>query len=298
MAISPVYALRETGQNLWRNFLLSLATIITIGVSLWLFGGFFLFNYAVDNATQRWEGGIEFVVWMNPEATAEQNANILDAINTSPEIRDFTFVDQDEAYEEFKDIFADTPELVEVVTPEVMPPSYRVVPVDPDADVVEELANQFQGRPGVKTVVSANDTIRDIQDLADDVGRVFLFGSIILLAAATLLILTNIVSAIRNRGREIEIMKVVGATNWFIRIPFMLEGIVQALIGAVLAWGGLFLIDRQVIQQFSQPDSLELMAGFRVESNEFIFTSGMVLGIAILVSVIGSSIAVTRYLDA
>ena len=298
MAISPIYALRETGQNLWRNFLLSLATVITIGVSLWLFGGFFLFNYAVDNATQRWEGGIEFVVWMNPEATAEQNDNILDAITTSPEIRDFTFVDQAAAYEEFKDIFADTPELVEVVTPEVMPPSYRVVPVDPDADVVEELASQFEGRPGVKTVVSANDTIRDIQDLADDVGRVFLFGSIILLAAATLLILTNIVSAIRNRGQEIEIMKVVGATNWFIRIPFMLEGIVQALIGAVLAWGGLFLIDRQVIQQFSQPDSLELMAGFRVESDEFIFTSGMVLGIAILVSVIGSSIAVTRYLDA
>ena len=298
MAISPVYALRETGQNLWRNFMLSMATIITIGVSLWLFGGFFLFNYAVDNATQRWEGGIEFVVWMNPDATSEQNANILDAITTSPEIRDFTFVDQAAAYEEFKDIFADTPELVEVVTPEVMPPSYRVVPVDPDADVVEELASQFEGRPGVKTVVSANDTIRDIQDLADDVGRVFLFGSIILLAAATLLILTNIVSAIRNRGQEIEIMKVVGATNWFIRIPFMLEGIVQALIGAVLAWGGLFLIDRQVIQQFSQPDSLELMAGFRVESDEFIFTSGMVLGIAILVSVIGSSIAVTRYLDA
>ena len=116
--------------------------------------------------------------------------------------------------------------------------------------------------------------------------------------AATLLILTNIVSAIRNRGREIEIMKVVGATNWFIRIPFMLEGILQALIGAALAFGGLFVIERQVIQQFSQPDSLELMAGFRVESDEFLFTSLLVLGIAVLVSVIGSSIAVTRYLDA
>lgn len=298
MAISPIYALKETGQNLWRNFMLSLATIITIGVSLWLFGGFYLFQYAVDNATQRWEGGIEFVVWMNPEATGEQNANILDAITTSPEIADYTFVDQEAAFEEFKDIFADTPELVEVVTPEVMPPSYRIVPVDPDADVVEELAAQFEGRPGVKTVVSANDTIRDIQDLADDVGIVFFIGSMVLLAAATLLILTNIVSAIRNRGREIEIMKVVGATNWFIRIPFMLEGILQALIGAALAFGGLFVIERQVIQQFSQPDSLELMAGFRVESDEFLFTSLLVLGIAVLVSVIGSSIAVTRYLDA
>ncbi len=297
MAISPVYAIRETGQNLWRNFLLSLATIITIGVSLWLFGAFFLFNYAVDNATQRWEGGIEFVVWMNPEATPEQNDNILDAISTSPEIRSHEYVDQAAAYEEFKDIFADTPELVEVVTADVMPPSYRVVPVDPDADVVEELANQFVGRPGVKTVVSANDTIRDIQTLADDIGVRVLVGSLILLGAATLLILTNIVSAIRNRGREIEIMKVVGATNWFIRIPFMLEGIVQAVIGAVGAAGGLWIIDRQ-IAELSQPDGLELMAGFKVSDSEFLSTNLLVLGIAIVVSVISSAIAVTRYLDA
>jgi len=297
MAISPYYALRETAQNLWRNLLLSLATIITIGVSLWLFGGFFLFNYAVDNATARWEGGIEFVVWMDPEASPEQDGAILEAISTSPDIRDHTYVDQNEAYEEFKEIFADTPELVEVVSPDVMPPSYRIVPVDPDADVVEELASQFEGRPGVKTVVSANDTIRAIQKQADEISIVFFIGSIILLGAATLLILTNIVSAIRNRGREIEIMKVVGATNWFIRIPFMLEGIVQAVIGAVLAWGGLYVIDRQVISGLSDPDSLELMAGFEVSDSEFLSTSLLVLGIAIAVSVIGSSVAVTRYLD-
>ena len=301
MAISPIYALRETGQNLWRNLMLSLATIITIGVSLWLFGGFFLFNYAVDNATARWEGGIEFVVWMDPDATAEQDAAILDAISTSPEIRDHTYVDQNAAYEEFKEIFSDTPELVEVVSPEIMPPSYRVVPVDPDADVVEELASQFDGRPGVKTVVSANDTIRAIQDVADRVTITFFIGSIVLLAAATLLILTNIVSAIRNRGREIEIMKVVGATNWFIRIPFMLEGIVQAVIGAIGAWGGLWIVNTYVISSLSSPSDdearLELMAGFDVSDSEFFSTSLLVLGISIVVSVIGSSVAVTRYLD-
>ena len=247
MAISPLYALRETGTNLWRNILLTTATIITIGVSLLMFGAFFLFDYAVANATQRWEGGIEFVVWMNPEATPEQNDTVLEAITGSAEIRDYEYVDQDAAYDEFKEIFADTPELIEVVTPEVMPPSYRVVPVDPDADVVEELARQFQGRPGVKTVVSANDTIRGIQDLADRAGLFLFIGSFILLAAATLLILTNIVSAIRNRGREIEIMKVVGATNWFIRIPFMLEGLAQAVIGALLSWAGLWAFERYVI---------------------------------------------------
>lgn len=298
MAISPLYALRETGTNLWRNILLTTATIITIGVSLLMFGAFFLFDYAVANATQRWEGGIEFVVWMNPEATSEQNDTVLEAITGSAEIRDYEYVDQDAAYDEFKEIFADTPELIEVVTPEVMPPSYRVVPVDPDADVVEELARQFQGRPGVKTVVSANDTIRGIQDLADRAGLFLFIGSFILLAAATLLILTNIVSAIRNRGREIEIMKVVGATNWFIRIPFMLEGLAQAVIGALLSWAGLWAFERYVIEEFSDPDGLELLAGFQVSENEFFTTSILVLAIAVAVSVVGSLIAVTRYLDA
>ena len=298
MSLNPVYVLRETGQNLWRNVLSSAAAVITIGVSLWLFGGFFLFNYAVDNATARWEGGIEFVVWMQPEASLEQDDNIRTSIETSPSIRSWTYVNQEETLEEFREIFADTPELIDVVSADILPPSYRVVPVDPSPDVVAELASQFVDRPGVQEVVSADKTIRDIQNLADRVTRVFLVGSVILLTAATLLILTNVVSAIRSRGAEIEIMKVVGATNWFIRIPFMLEGLVQAVLGAMGAWIGLRILDDTVIRGLSQPDSLQLMQGFQVDRSEFYSTSFLVLVIAVVVSGIGSAVAVTRYLDA
>lgn len=296
MAISPIYALCETGQNLWRNFMLSFATIITIGVSLWLFGGFFLVNYAVDNATARWEGGIEFVIWMNPDASAEQDANIRNSLE-SPAISSFAYVDQDATYAEFVELFADTPEMYEVVTPEILPPSYRVIPTNPDADVVQELALQFADRPGVRDVVSADETIRQIQNQADEISRVFLIVSIILLIAATLLILTNVVSAIRSRGSEIEIMKVVGATNWFIRIPFMLEGLAQAMIGALGAWVGLFFLNNNVIAGLGDGDALELMRGFRVSDSEFYSTSVLMLGIAVIVSGIGSMVAVTRYLD-
>ena len=299
MAISPIYALRETGQNLWRNVMLTLATVITIGVSLWLFGSFFLLDYAVDNATARWEGGIEFVVWIDPEASPEQDNTIRTTIDESPAIKDWTYVDQEAAYEEFKEIFADTPELIEVVSADVMPPSYRVVPEDPDADVVRELAGQFEGQPGVREVVSADKTIRAIQRQADRISLVGLWGSIVLLLASTLLILTNVVSAIRSRGAEIEIMKVVGATNWFIRVPFMLEGLVQAVFGALGAWVGLWIVDDYVIDGLSEPeDSLDLMQGFRVDESEFLSTSLLVLGIAVVVSTIGSMVAVTRYLDA
>jgi len=296
MAISPFYALRETGQNLVRNFMLSFATIITIGVSLWLFGGFFLFNYAVDNATARWEGGIEFVVWMNPDASPEQDTNIRNSLD-NPGIANWTYIDQDETFEEFKELFADTPEMIEVVTADVLPPSYRVVPSDPDADVVQELVRQFDGRPGVRDVVSADETIRSIQKQADEVSQVFLIGSVFLLLAATLLILTNVVSAIRSRGAEIEIMKVVGATNWFIRIPFMLEGLLQAVLGALGAWVGLYFLNANVIEGLGDRDALELMQGFRVSDSEYLSTNLLVLGIAVVVSGIGSMVAVTRYLD-
>ena len=93
-------------------------------------------------------------------------------------------------------------------------------------------------------------------------------------------------------------MKVVGATNWFIRIPFMIEGLSQAVMGALGAWGGLWALDRWVIRGFNDTNSLALLDGFQVTSSEFMQTSVMVLGIAVLVSVIGSAVAVTRYLDA
>ncbi len=298
MAIKVSYALREATQNLWRNVFLTVATVITVGVSLFLFGGFVLFQLGVDNATQRWEGGIEFVVWMQPDATPEQDLAIRTAIDESPEIRDWTYVDQEAAYEEFKEIFADSPELIDVVTPDKLPPSYRIVPVDPDADVVEELGRQFEGRPGVRDVVFAGDTIKEIQRQADRIGLIFFVGSLLLLGAATLLILTTLVIAINSRRQEIEIMKVVGATNWFIRIPFMLEGLVQGLAGAVGAVIATYFLNAYVIEGFSETSSLQLLDGFRVTSSELFRTNLLLIGIAVGVAVIGSAVAVTRYLDA
>ena len=82
--LSYRYTLRETGQNLWRNILLAVATVITVGVSLAMFGGFALFQAAVDSATKRWEDGIEFVVWMKVDAQNEEDQAIRAILNSSP----------------------------------------------------------------------------------------------------------------------------------------------------------------------------------------------------------------------
>ena len=291
------YVLRETGQNLWRNILLAVATVVTVGVSLAMFGGFMLFQVAVDSATARWQDGVEFIVWMNTDAGTDEDSSVRNQLDESPGVERWEYVDRQQSYEEFREFFEDTPEVLEIFTAEGVPPYYRVVPNDPDPDVVEELGSQFKGKPGVRTVTFAGDVIRDVQNLSNRAGRVLFIGSIVLLGASTLLILNTLAVAIGNRRPEIEIMRLVGATKWFIRVPFMLEGLVQGLLGAIVAMISNSLLRNYVIDQFSDADGLQLLAGFKVDDAAMLQVNLLVVAIAVGVAVIGSNLAVAMHLN-
>ena len=291
------YVLRETGQNLWRNILLAVATVVTVGVSLAMFGGFMLFQVAVDSATARWQDGVEFIVWMNTDAGTDEDSSVRNQLDESPGVERWEYVDREQSYEEFQEFFEDTPEVLDIFTAEGVPPYFRVVPTDPDPDVVEELGSQFKGKPGVRTVTFAGDVIRDVQNLSNRAGRVLFIGSIILLGASTLLILNTLAVAISNRRAEIEIMRLVGATKWFIRVPFMLEGLVQGLLGALVAITSNALLRNYVIDQFSDADGLQLLAGFKVDDTAMLQVNLLVVAIAVGVAVIGSNLAVAMHLN-
>ena len=139
--------------------------------------------------------------------------------------------------------------------------------------------------------------IRDVQNLSNRAGRVLFIGSIVLLGASTLLILNTLAVAISNRRTEIEIMRLVGATKWFIRVPFMLEGLVQGLLGALVAITSNALLRNYVIDQFSDADGLQLLAGFKVDDSAMLQVNLLVVAIAVGVAVIGSNLAVAMHLD-
>ena len=290
------YALRETGQNLWRNILLAVATVITVGVSLSMFGGFMLFQVAADSATARWQDGVEFIIWMNTDPGQPEDASVRNQLDESPGVLRWEYVDREQSYQEFRQFFEDTPEVLDIMTAEGVPPYYRVVPVDPNPDVVEELGSQFKGRPGVRTVTFAGDVIRDVQNLSDRAGRVLFIGSLVLLGASTLLILNTLAVAIGNRRTEIEIMRLVGATKWFIRIPFMFEGLVQGLLGAAVAMTSNALLRNYVIDQFSDADGLQLLAGFNVDDAAMLKVNLLVVVIAVGVAGVGANLAVAMHL--
>lgn len=153
MSVKFDYLLRETTSNLGRNITITLASILTVAVSLALVGASLMLRSGVENATRRWQGGIEFVIFLRADATQQQIDSIAGGLEQSPEVERVVFVNKQEAYKEFTTLFADSPELIESITVEDIPPSFRVEPVNKDVDAVESLGSTFAGRSGVDQVV-------------------------------------------------------------------------------------------------------------------------------------------------
>ena len=291
------YLFRDTGNNIWRNTTLFLATFIAVWVSLTMFGSAIILRQGVGDATGRWSEDVQFTVFMNAEATADQLAEIERSIEANPEIELVSFVDQQESYDLLVEQFGeDSFDLLSVMTPADMPPSYRVRPLTNDADVVSAIAGSFRSKPGVRSVADAPELLRSIERNSQRISTFLLIASVVVLVAAIMLIVNTIRTAIFARRDDIEIMKLVGASNWYIRTPFVIEGTIQGLIGAVLAIPMLFLLNN-LLKDFVSDESLALLQGLPVE-NSFIWNTSiwvMLLGAGI--GAIGSLIVVGRYVD-
>ncbi len=297
MAIKLDYVARETATNLFRNVTLTLASVLTVVVSLTLFGSALLLRQGVENANDRFKGGIEFIVYLQPTVTEDQKASIEKDLGDNPDVKSATFVNQDETFEEFKRLFSNSPQLVETVTPDILPPSFRVAPRIQDPEVVKALGDQFESKPGVYEVVFAFEVVQRIQETFNKIGVRFLAAAVLLLVAALMLILNTIRVAMFARRREIEVMKLVGATNWFIRVPFIVEGIIQTLLGAAVAVGIMTFLIRPFIDELSEDRVLPIFQGFVITDANLVTTNVLVIGVAVLIGAIGSAVAVSRFLD-
>jgi cell division transport system permease protein len=297
MALRLDYFAQETVANLRRNFSLTIASLLTVAVSLALVGAALLLRQGVDNATTRWQGGIEFIVFLQPDVTPDQADAVGRELKANPDVKDVKFVDKQQAYEEFKLLFRNSPELVDTVTPDILPASWRVVPSNTDPNVIEAIGRQFEKKAGVMSVVFAKDTVESVMKVTRLMQIGILGAAVVLLIAACLLIVNTIRTAMLSRRREIEVMKLVGASNWFIRVPFMLEGLVQGLLGAALACVAVRVLNSLVESRVTEGQSLAILQNFSVSASEVNGTLLLLLLVGGLVGAIGSGVAVSSYLD-
>ncbi|MGH9274220.1 MAG: permease-like cell division protein FtsX [Acidimicrobiales bacterium] len=292
MAIKVDYVTKETGNNLRRNFLMTVAAVLTVAVSLSLVGGALLVRQGVSRASIQWKGDIDLSIYMKIDASQTEHEAIERQLADMAEVKRVVFVDQDQAFAEFRKMFANTPEFIESITAEDLPPSYRVVPHDPE--LTEVIGNRFVNVPGVQEVVYAKDTIDALLAFTRALQIAFVTIAGVLLLSASLLILNSIQMAIFARRREVAVMKLVGATNWFIRVPFMLEGLIQGVIGAGFAFLVIFM-GRNLIAQAVERNAL--FEQLLVSPGEAFGTGMFVLFVGAIVGAIGSFIAVSRFLD-
>ena len=297
MALRLDYFAQETVANLRRNFSLTIASLLTVAVSLALVGAALLLRQGVDNATTRWQGGIEFIVFLQPDVTPDQADAVGRELQANPDVKDVKFVDKQQAYEEFKLLFRNSPELVDTVTPDILPASWRVVPSNTDPNVIEAIGRQFEKKAGVMSVVFAKDTVESVMKVTRLMQIGILGAAIVLLIAAGLLIINTIRTAMLSRRREIEVMKLVGASNWFIRVPFIFEGLIQGLLGAALACVAVRVLNSLVESRVTEGQSLAILQNFSVSSSEVWGTIFLLLFVGAVVGAVGSGVAVSSYLD-
>ncbi len=292
MAVSFQYVARETGNNLWRNKLMTVGAVLCVWVSLAIVGGALVLRQGVSNATIQWRSGVDMSVYMRTDATPQQTQAIDAQLRQRTDIKRFSFCDQRCAYAEFNKMFANTQEFLDTMHQVDLPPSFRVVPVHPE--LISNVGDQLKDQPGVKTVEYAKDAIQGLLKVTRYAQYFFLGLAGILLGLAVLLIVNTIRMAIFSRRREVAVMKLVGATNWFIRIPFMLEGLVQGLLGGALAFAVMYA-GRDLL--FHVLATNELFKGLVASTGQVVYSGVIILAVGGLVGALGSAAAVSRFLD-
>ena len=294
------YAFREMWASFRRNLTLTVAAILTSAIALLLVGTTFLIQRAFDNLLVQWRGDVEMIVFVRSDATPEQISLIDQTIKAAPTIIDvekLQYLDKTQSYEEAKRIFVGDPVTLSLLTPDNIPSQFKVVPITQDPELVRSLSEQYRSLPGVQDVALAEDEFQVISTLSRFVRTVTLVMSLVLLFVAVGLIWNTIRTAMFARRREIEVMKLVGATNWFIRVPFMLEGLLHGLLGGIASCGGLWVLNSAWTNGVAGFKPGTGISSLVVPSGYLTGVMLMILAIGALVGAVGSAIAASRFLD-
>ncbi|MCX6461470.1 MAG: permease-like cell division protein FtsX [Actinobacteria bacterium] len=258
------FVLGEVGTGLRRNLTMTIAVIITVAVSLGLFGGGLLVRAQVDQMKDYWYDKVEVSIFLCGKVseaqsctagaiTKAQKAQIKEDLESlKPVVEQVYFESQAEAYARFQQQFKGSP-LAENATVDQMPESFRVKLSDPTKYAV--VASAFQGRPGVEDVRDQRQALDRLFKALGGLQAMALAIAIAMLIVTMLLIANTMRVAAFSRRRETSIMRLVGASNLYIQLPFLLEAATAAAIGAGFAVLSLvavkkFLIDGVLAETF------------------------------------------------
>jgi cell division transport system permease protein len=297
------YLWRETASGLRRNGMVAFAAMSTSFIALFLFGLSLLIGRQIDLLIQAVTGNVEVTVYLEDPVREDTWLPLMETLQDLPAVQSVEFESKDEAYQRFRELFANQPVVLANADPAAIPASLRVKLADTSqyAQVTEALGCAADAETGVVEcqapgVRKVND-FRELLDRLSTITQVLSYGvlavALLMLASAVALVANTLRIGMFARRKEIGIMRLVGATNWRIRTPFLIEGLVEALIGALFAivfllLGKVFFIDQL------RGDLLWLPL---IRNSDVLWVAPYIVVAAIVIAVVAGTIGMRRFLD-
>jgi cell division transport system permease protein len=242
------FVLAEVWTGLRRNLTMTIALIVVVAISLALLGTGLLFVKQVDNTRTYWQGKAQVAIFLctrtspsptchnNGAASAPEKAQILADLHKLPQVQRVYYESQQQAYNNFKHDFSRQPVFTNLVNKGDLPDSFWVKVGNIQTDF-PAVAGAVQGSPGVDNVVNEASLLAGFYSLLDGARNAVVVLAILLVLAAVLLVANTIRLSAFNRRRETSIMRLVGASNFYVQLPFLVEGVIAGLIGWLIAAG-------------------------------------------------------------
>ena len=296
--------LGEVGQGLRRNLSMVISVVLVTFISLTFVGTAILLQMQITQMKSFWFDRAQVAVYLCTEfatvggcdqqaATPEQVALVeaqLESATLAPFIDTYYFETQDQAFTRFQDQF-EGEAVADLITPELLPEAFWVNLIDPTQSAI--LADSLGGLAGVESIVDQRSLLDQIFDILNASSLTAIGIAALMLVAAALLIATTIRLSAFSRRREIGIMRLVGASNRFIQTPFIIEGVVAALLGSVLAGVAVVALVQFFVQGYLA-ETLPLTSF--VDLSDALLVVPILLGAGALLAALSANVAITRYL--
>jgi len=233
------FVLQEVWTGLRRNLTMTIALVVVVAISLALLGTGLLFVKQVDNTRTYWQGKVQLSIYLctttsvspqchqNGPATQTEKNQIAADLRALPQVEKVYYESQAQAYQHFRQDFSRDPSFTNLVTRSEIPDSFQVKLRNAAADF-NIVAGTVQGRPGVDQIVNDSSILAKFYKLLDGARNAVVIIAIVLIIAAVLLVANTIRLSAFNRRRETAIMRLVGASNFYVQLPFLVEGIITS----------------------------------------------------------------------
>jgi cell division transport system permease protein len=289
-----VYFLRKALGNIWTNPFLSLVTLSTIAISMLILGLFSLIYLNVQQSLHQMGGELQITAYLQ-ETISPDKANVLRSkVADWPEVESITYISKKQALARFRSQLREYAGILEGLKENPLPASLELtlMPQYGRSGNIKELSTRLGRLPGVAEVQYGRKWMAKLRVFVEVMKLVGITVGGLLLIATIFVISNTIKLTFYSRREELEIMRLVGATDFFIKAPFLIEGLLHGLGGALLAAGGLSLLILFLFSHLDLPLRLAVMAG-SLPTGQLV--AGF-LGLGLLLGVLGSMVSLRRFL--